>query len=442
MRNKIWSFILLVISFVACLPGAAFAEEAAEEAVKLDTGDIAYVAIASALVFIMTPALGFFYAGMARRKNVLNTMMTSIILMGIVSVQWVLFGYSISFGPDVAGIIGDFSWAGFNGVGAEPFADYAATIPHSLFALFQMMFAIITPAIIAGAIVGRMKFAAYSLMVFFWASLVYDPLCHMVWANGGFLRDMGALDFAGGTVVHISSGVSALVAALVLGKRKGYGMTQFIPHNVPFVVLGGSLLWVGWFGFNSGCALGANGLAITAFYNTNTAAAAAMLSWLFIESRGHGKPTTLGAMTGALAGLVVITPAAGYVTILSAIIMGLLVSPVCYFAIAKMKKKFGYDDSLDAFGCHGVGGMLGALLTGVFATKSVNPTGADGLLYGNAAQVGIQLVGVVVTIAVAAIGTFLILKVVSMVTELRATEEEEEQGMDINAHGEGAYSDL
>jgi len=436
MSKKMFSF-LLVLFIVICLPVVAFAEGA-----EADTGDTAYMLVASLLVFFMTPGLAFFYGGMVRKKNVLNTMMTSIILIGLVSIQWILFGYSISFGPDISGIIGKLDWLGFNGVGAAPNADYAATIPHSLFAIFQMMFAIITPAIIAGAVVERMRFAAYTAFVILWATFVYDPLCHMVWAVGGFIRELGALDFAGGTVVHISSGIAALVATLVIGKRKGYKTTPMIPHNIPFVLIGGAILWFGWFGFNSGCVLGANSLTVNAFIVTNTSAAAAMLSWIMIEWIKYGKPTLLGAVTGGIVGLVAITPGSGYVTPLAAIIIGLAVSPICYFAISVVKKKLGYDDSLDAFGCHGVGGMFGAIATGLFATKSVNELGADGLFYGNPSLLLAQVLGVLITIAWSGGFTFVILKVISLFTKLRASESEEEEGLDVTQHGEDAYSDM
>ncbi|KNY27992.1 ammonium transporter [Pseudobacteroides cellulosolvens] len=437
MNKKIFS-ALLALSFLFGLPILAFAQEAA----KVDSGDTTLVLVASALVFFMTPGLALFYGGMVRRKNVLNTMMSSIVLIGLISVQWVLFGYSISFGPDLSGIIGNFDWFGFSGVGGAPNADYAATIPHNVFAIFQLMFAIITPAIIGGAVAERMRFSAYIIFVLLWGILVYDPMCHMVWAVGGFLRNLGALDFAGGTVVHISSGVSALVAALVIGKRKGYGKKPIIPHNIPLVLIGAGILWFGWFGFNTGCALSAGELAGLAFVNTNTAAAAALLSWMILEWMHRGKPTILGTLTGGIVGLVVITPAAGYVTTVSAIIMGLCVSPVCYFAITFLKKRLGYDDSLDAFGCHGVGGILGAITTGIFATKSVNPLGADGLLAGNPAQVGVQLLAVGITILWSGLATFIILKVISMFIKLKVSDKEEEEGLDYAMHGEEAYEKL
>jgi Amt family ammonium transporter len=437
MYKKIFS-ILLTLSFLLGLPVLVFAEEAA----KIDTGDTTLVLVAAALVFFMTPGLALFYGGMVRKKNTLNTMMSSIVLIGLISVQWVIFGYSISFGPDLGGIIGKLDWLGFSGVAGTPNADYAGTIPHNVFAIFQLMFAIITPAIISGAVAERMRFSAYALFVLFWGIFVYDPMCHMVWAVGGFLRDLGALDFAGGTVVHISSGVAALVAALVIGKRKGYGKKPIIPHNIPFVLIGAGILWLGWFGFNTGCALAAGELAGLAFVNTNTAAASALLSWIILEWIHRGKPTLLGALTGGIVGLVVITPAAGYVSTISALIMGLCVSPVCYFAITFMKKKLGYDDSLDAFGCHGVGGIFGASATGIFATKSVNPLGADGLLAGNPGQVGVQLLAVGVTILWSGLATFIILKVISLFIKLRVSDKEEEEGLDYALHGEEAYDYL
>lgn len=430
--------LCLVLLVILCMPVLAFAEGTS----PVDTGDTTFVLIAAALVFLMTPGLALFYGGMVRKKNVLNTMMNSFVIIGLISVQWILIGYTIAFGPDKFSLFGGLDFLGFNGVGAAPNADYAATIPHGAFAVYQMMFAIITPALITGAFAERMRFPAFLLFTVLWATFVYDPLAHMVWGVGGFLRNLGALDFAGGTVVHISSGIAGLVAAIVLGKRKGYKTVPMIPHNIPFIVLGAGLLWFGWFGFNAGSALGAGGLAVNAFIVTNTSAAAALLSWVIVEWTHHGKPTLLGAATGAVVGLVAITPAAGFVTPLSAIIIGLLVSPICYFAISVAKSKLGYDDSLDAFGCHGIGGIWGALATGLFATKSVNPAGADGLFYGNASLFGIQAVSVVVTILLSGVLTFLILKGISLFTKLRVSEKEEEEGLDTAQHGEDAYPDF
>ncbi len=437
MVKRLLAFLLVVL-VVLCIPVAAFADTGS----AIDTGDTAFIFVSTVLVFIMTPGLAFFYGGLVRKKNVLNTMMNSFVVMALISIQWVVIGYSIAFGPDKGGLFGGLEWLGLNGVGMEPNADYAATIPQYLFVLFQMMFAIITPALITGSFAERMRFPAFLAFILLWATLVYDPLAHMVWGVGGWLRNLGALDFAGGTVVHISSGVAGLVAALVLGKRKGYKTIPMIPHNIPFVLIGGALLWFGWFGFNAGSSLGANGVAMSAFIATNTAAAAAVLSWVIIEWVHHGKPTLLGAVTGAVVGLVAITPAAGFVSPVSAIIIGLLVSPLCYFAISVVKARLGYDDSLDVFGCHGVGGMWGALATGLFASKTVNEAGNNGLFFGNPAQLGIQALSIIATIAISGILTFLILKVISIFTKLKATEQEEDEGLDTAQHGEDAYPDF
>lgn len=437
MKKKLLAVIVAAL-LVFCLPALAFA---ASET-KIDTGDTSFIFASAVLVFIMTPGLALFYGGMVRKKNVLNTMMNSFIIMALISVQWVIIGYTIAFGPDKLHLFGGLDWLGLKGIGEAPNADYAGTIPQALFVLFQMMFAIITPALITGSFAERMRFPAFLIFILLWATLVYDPLAHWVWGVGGWLRNLGALDFAGGTVVHISSGVAGLVACLVLGKRKGYKTTPMVPHNIPFVVTGAALLWFGWFGFNGGSALAANGLAMNAFLVTNTAAAAAALSWVLIEWLLHGKPTILGAATGAVIGLVAITPASGFVSVMPAIIIGLLVSPLCYFAISFVKNRLGYDDSLDAFGCHGIGGMWGALATGLFASKDVNPLGNNGLFFGNPAQLGIQAISVVATIALSAVMTFVILKVISLFTSLRATESEEEEGLDIAQHGEDAYPDF
>lgn len=405
----------------------------------VDTGDTAFILISAALVFLMTPGLAMFYGGMVRRKNVLSILMQCFMIMGLVSVQWVLFGYSLSFGPDLNHLVGGLDWVGFKGVGQLPNADYAATIPHLAFSAFQLMFAIITAALIIGAFAERMKFSVFCVFIILWTTLVYDPLAHWVWGLGGWLRELGALDFAGGTVVHISSGVSGLVAALVLGKRLGLGREPMLPHNLPITVLGAGLLWFGWFGFNAGSALAANGLAASAFVVTNTCAGTAAVSWALAEWIHHGKPTVLGVASGLVAGLVAITPAAGFVSPMSSIVMGLMVGPVCYLAVSKVKAKLGYDDSLDAFGVHGVGGTFGALATGVFASKAINPAGADGLLFGNPHLLLVQFVAVLVTWVFAAAVTFLTLKVISLFTSLRASDEEEETGLDLTQHGEEAY---
>lgn len=407
----------------------------------IDTGDTSFIIICTALVFLMTPGLALFYGGMVRKKNVLSTTMHSFIIIALASVLWVLVGYSLSFGTDYRGLIGSLDWIGLAGVGMDPNPDYAATLPAFVFMAFQMMFAIITPAIITGSIAERMRFPAFLAFIVFWLLIVYYPLAHWVWGVGGFLRNMGALDFAGGTVVHISSGVTGLIAALVLGKRKGFGQEPLVPHQIPMTVLGAGLLWFGWFGFNAGSALGANGLAGTAFVTTNTSAAAAALSWMIAEWIHRGKPTLLGAVSGAIAGLVAVTPGAGFVTPMSSLIIGLVGGALCYFAVGVLKAKLGYDDSLDAFGCHGIGGMWGALATGLFATKTINPAGANGLFYGNPAQLGIQALSIVATIALAATATFVILKAISLFTSLRVTSEEEDLGLDLALHGEEAYPD-
>jgi Amt family ammonium transporter len=407
---------------------------------KIDTGDTAWVLTSSALVLLMTaPGLALFYGGMVRQKNALGTIMHSFIILALISVQWVLWGYSLAFGPDKGGIIGGLEWIGLRGVGQAPFPDYSATIPHQAFMLFQMMFAVITPALITGAFAERKKFSTFIVFILAWATLVYDPLAHWVWGVGGWLRTLGALDFAGGTVVHISSGISALAAAMVIGRRKGYGHQPMPPHNLPMTVMGAALLWFGWFGFNAGSALGANGLAAHAFTTTNTATAAAVLGWMFTEWASRGKPTVLGAASGAVAGLVAITPAAGFVTPMASIVIGVLAGVFCYTA-CNLKTRLGYDDSLDVVGVHGVGGTWGALATGVFATKTMNEAGGDGLLYGNPSQLGIQALAVVVTLVLGFVMTTIILKVLDGVMGLRVSDEEELAGLDLSQHSETAYA--
>ena len=407
---------------------------------EINNGNTAFIIVSSALVLLMTPGLAFFYAGMERRKNAINTLMSCIFILGLGAVLWVAVGYSLAFGNDHGGIIGDFSKVFFNGVGMEPNADYAGTIPETVFAAFQMMFAIITPALICGAVAGRMKFSALFVFVTAWSLLVYYPLAHMVWGVGGFIRELGAVDFAGGNVVHISSGVSGLIACILLGKRREYGVVPYKPHNIPFVVLGAALLWFGWFGFNGGSALAADGLAAHAFVTTNTSAAAALLSWMLIEKVLHGKPTILGACTGAVVGLVAITPGAGFVPIWASLIIGLLVSPICYFGMTKIKAKFGYDDALDAFGCHGLGGIWGGIATGLFTQTSIN-SGAqwNGLVFGDVKLFVAQVLSIVITIAFAGIATFIIVFVIKKVMPIKVTQEEEAQGLDLVEHGEVAY---
>ncbi len=409
--------------------------------VAINSGDTAWVLISTALVFFMTPGLALFYGGMTRRKNVLNTIMSSFVIAGIGAILWVLVGYSLSFGKDMGGIIGDLKWFGMNGVTWDPNADYAATIPHNLFAAFQMMFAIITPALITGALVERMKFKVLMLFVVLWSIVVYYPLAHMMWGVGGLLRGLGAVDFAGGNVVHISSGVSALIAAIILGKRKGYGQASYHPHNIPLVFVGAAVLWFGWFGFNGGSALAANGLGVHAFVTTNTSAAAALVSWAVVELFTRGKVTMLGAATGAVVGLVAITPGAGFVPVWASIIIGLVVSPLCYFGVSVLKKKFGYDDALDAFGCHGIGGIWGGIATGLFAQSSINSAAQwNGLFFGGETKLIVaQLISIAATITLAAVGTAVILLVIKLFTNLRVSSREESEGLDISQHGESAY---
>jgi Amt family ammonium transporter len=428
------------------VPALSYAEEAAAAAVaaapKIDTGDTAWVLTSAALVLFMTPGLAFFYGGLVRRKNVLSILMQCYIALCIITLQWVLFGYSLSFGPDIKGFIGGLDFAFLRGVGAEPFADYAATIPHSAFMIFQAMFAIITPALILGAFAERMKFSAYCIFIFLWATLVYNPVAHWVWAVGGFLRTSGALDFAGGAVVHVNAGVAALATALVLGKRQGYPHRMSPPHNLPLAVLGAGMLWFGWFGFNAGSALGANGLAANAFITTHIAAAVAGLVWALCDWVKNDKPTMLGVITGVVAGLVGITPAAGFVNVGGAIAIGASVSVICYIMLAVVKEKLGYDDSLDAFGVHGIGGMWGAIATGLFATKAVNSAGADGLFYGNAAQVGIQLKATLITTIYSFVMSYVIVKVLDLVMGVRVSEESERIGLDLTQHREAGYTVL
>ena len=405
----------------------------------MNTGDTAFMLIATALVFFMTPGLAFFYGGLVRRKNVCNTKMACVAIMGLSVVLWTLFGYSLAFGGNHGGIIGDFRWIALNGVGWEA-GPYADTIPHLVFCAFQMMFAMITPALITGSLVGRMKFKALFLFVTLWSFVVYYPLAHMVWGEGGLLAEIGSVDFAGGDVVHISSGISALVLAIILGRRRGYEQVTYRIHNIPFVVLGASLLWFGWFGFNAGSALAADGLAAHAFMTSAISAAAALLSWMFIDVVKEGKPTLVGASTGLVVGLVAITPGAGFVPIWSAFIIGALVSPICYFGVALIKKKLKIDDALDAFGCHGIGGIWGGIATGIFAQKSINSTAKwDGLVFGDYRLFLAQLEGILITIVIAVVGTLLCVAVVRIFTPLRVSLKEEQLGLDVTQHGENAY---
>lgn len=405
----------------------------------MNSGDIGFMLICSALVLLMTPGLAFFYGGLVRRKNVVNTMMTSIFVIGIAAVMWALFGYSLAFGNDHFGIIGDFSWLGLQGIEGST-TDYVSTIPHLEFSIFQMMFAIITPALITGAVAGRMKFKALFLFIILWSVIVYYPMAHMVWGLGGFLAKIGSIDFAGGNVVHISSGVSALVLCIVLGKRKDYLRVQYHVHNIPFVVLGASLLLFGWFGFNAGSALQANELAVHAFMTTGLSAAAGMLSWMGMDVWMSGKPTLVGSVTGMVVGLVAITPGAGYVPIWASIIIGLVGSPICYLMISKVKQKLGYDDALDAFGCHGIGGIWGGIATGLFTQTSINDVARwNGLFFGDTQLFIAQIISIVVTIAVAIIGTLICIAIVRCFTTLRVSKQEEQKGLDISEHQENAY---
>ncbi|HKP84720.1 MAG TPA: ammonium transporter [Blastocatellia bacterium] len=434
-RALVWfALSAIILSFSSSVYGGESAAPA------INSGDTALLLTSAALVMLMTtPGLALFYGGLVSQRNILSTLMHSFFLLCLISIQWVIVGYSLSFGADKFGVIGGLDYLGFHGVGQE--AASVAPVPHLAFAMYQAMFAVITVALITGAFAERINFSAFVIFSLLWATVVYDPLAHWVW-GGGWLMKRGALDFAGGTVVHISSGVSALVAALVIGRRASYPKRALPPHNVSLTVIGAGLLWFGWFGFNAGSALGANGIAAVAFAVTHIAAAAAGLTWVFVEWAHRGKPTMLGAATGAVAGLVAITPAAGYVTAPASLMIGLGAGLVCYAGVNALKPRFGYDDTLDVFGVHGLGGTWGAIATGIFATKSVNPAGADGLLYGNPAQLLNQITGVVAGWALAAVGTFAILKLVSLVTPLRVTEEEEIAGLDLALHGEVAYNFL
>lgn len=402
--------------------------------------DTIFVLFSAALVMLMTPGLAFFYGGMVRKKNILSVLMQCVMCLCLLNVQWILIGYSLAFAPGNA-FWGGLSWLGLNGVGLEPFADYSATIPHLVFMIFQAMFAVITPALIIGAFAERMKFSAFLVFTLLWATFVYDPLCHWVWGSGGWLKQLGVLDFAGGIVVHTSAGMAALVTTIIIGRRKNLEHVPS-PHNLPFVVLGTGLLWFGWFGFNAGSALAVNGVAVNAFIVTNTAASVAGLSWALLEWIRNGKPTVFGIVTGTIAGLATITPASGYVTIGSALIIGMIASIVCFIGVALMKPKFGYDDSLDAFGVHGIGGILGTLMTGLFATKAVNAAGADGLFYGNPKLFFIQLLGVIVSAGYVMIVTYVIYKFVDIFFRVRVREEEEMMGLDLTQHRERAYTIL
>ena len=404
--------------------------------IGIDTGNTAWVLIAAAMVFFMTPGLALFYGGMARSKNVLSTIMQSFFLIGVISVEFMLIGYTLIFGDDVHGIIGSLHKIGL--MGTENSIMEGVNIPEMAFIAFQCMFAIITPAIMSGSITGRMRFAPFVIFAIIWSIFIYNPMAHWVW-GGGFLANLGALDFAGGLVIHVLSGVSGLVLCLLLGRRRGYGRMPMLPHHLPMTVLGGAMLWFGWFGFNAGSALGAGPLAANAVLTTQMSAAIGIVGWVLVERYHRGKPTVLGAVSGGVSGLVAITPAAGFVTPVAAIPIGFVGAICCYVAVAILKSKFGYDDSLDAFGIHGVGGMWGAIATGLFATVSVNPDGADGLFYGGNLLIP-QLISLVVAIALAIIGTTIIFKVVSLFMDMRVSISAESLGIDISEHGEGAYN--
>jgi Amt family ammonium transporter len=431
--------VLPVIVSGEDLPGAATPVVPAVAEAKIDTGDTAWILISTALVMLMTPGLALFYGGMVRGKNVLGTFMQSFVAIALISVQWILVGYSLSFGPDINGIIGSLDWIGLRGVGIEPNPDYAPTIPHMAFMMYQAMFAVITPALITGAFAERMKFSAYLLFILLWSTLVYDPVAHWVWGTGGWLKKMGALDFAGGIVVHLISGISALAAALIIGRRKGYLQEAMYPHNLPMTVLGAGLLWFGWFGFNAGSALSAGTLSTMAFVATHTSAVSATLIWVIIEWIHRGKPTMFGAATGSIAGLATITPASGFVSPMSALIIGLAAGAVCYVSL-NMKTKLGYDDSLDAFGVHGVGGVLGTFATGLFASTLINPAGSNGLLFGSHQLLASQMTAIAVTAVYSFIATVILLKVIDKFIGLRIDQESELHGLDISQHGETGYS--
>ena len=434
--RKMWPIGLTTFMGLLLTAPVALAADAAAAA-KVDTGDTAWVLMSAALVFLMTPGLGFFYGGMVRSKNVLTTIMQSFFIVAMISVEWVILGYAMTFGSDINGFIGSLDKVGLAGVGLQVLE--GGTIPELAFVAFQCMFAVITPALITGAFAERMRFAAFALFILLWAILIYNPMAHWVW-GGGFLAKLGALDFAGGLVIHILSGVSALTLCLLLGKRHGYGKIPMLPHHLPMTVLGAALLWFGWFGFNAGSALGANALAANAFVTSQAAAAAATVAWVVMDWVHNGKPTILGAASGCIAGLVAITPAAGFVAPMPSVIIGLVGGVVCYTAVAVVKVKLGYDDSLDAFGVHGIGGTWGAIATGLWATKDVNPAGADGLFYGSSDLLAAQLISIAVAYGLAIVGTVVLYKLVNAILPMRASESEEVAGLDIVEHGERGYA--
>jgi Amt family ammonium transporter len=405
----------------------------------MNSGDTAFILISAALVMFMTPGLALFYAGMVRTKNVLGTIMQSFIIIGVISLEWILWGYSMAFGPDKFGIIGGLDWVCLSGVGAEPHPVYASTVPHQVFMIYQCMFAVITPALITGAFAERMRFGPFLLFSLLWATFVYNPLAHWIWGDGGWLNNLGALDFAGGIAVHVSSGIAALAAAIVLGKRRGYGVENLQPHNLPMTLLGAGMLWFGWFGFNAGSALSVGPLAASAFVATHVAASTGALAWIGMEHKLRGKATTLGAASGAIAGLATITPAAGFVGPMSAALIGMVAGIGCYLGIMA-KNKFSYDDSLDVVGIHGVGGSIGLIAAGLFARTAVNPDGANGLFFGNPSQLGIQCLAVCVTVVYTFAMSYILLKAVDKFFGLRVPENEEISGLDLSLHDETAYN--
>ena len=405
----------------------------------INAGDTAFVLVSAALVLLMTPGLALFYGGMVRKKNVLGTIMQSFIMIALITLEWVYLGYSMSFGPDVSGIIGDLSWLGLKGVGAAPNPNYAPTIPHNVFMIYQCMFAVITPALITGAFAERVRFTPFLIFSLLWAILVYNPVCHWIWGAGGWLKLKGVLDFAGGMVVHLTSGAAALAAALVIGKRRGWGRESFVPHNLPMTLLGAGLLWFGWFGFNGGSALAANAIAATAFISTHLAAVSAMAMWVLVEWIHRGNPTTLGAASGAIAGLATVTPAAGFISPNSAVIIGMIAGTCCYLGVLA-KDKLGYDDSLDVVGIHGLGGLIGTICLGIFASKAINPDGANGLLAGNPNFLGTQVFAVAVVAFYAFIVSFILFKVIDLIIGLRVSDEDEIKGLDKALHSETAYN--
>ncbi len=428
----------IVIAFASTQFGGASAGKFDPNSIS--SGDTAWMLVSTALVMLMTPAVGFFYGGMVNSKNVVSVLKQSFLILSLISIQWVLFGYSLVFGKDINGLIGGINFFGLRGVGFAPNADYASTIPHLVFMIYQAMFAIITPALIIGAFVGRIKFKTLVIFTLLWSTLVYDPIAHWVWGVGGFLRNLGALDFAGGTVVHISAGFSAIAAALLVGKRfhhKAHPAES--ANNIPFVLLGAGLLWFGWFGFNAGSALSASPLAANAFVVTNTAAAAAALVWMVLSYAENKKPSAMATATGAVCGLVAITPASGFVGPMASIAIGIISGVVTYLAVSLRSKKISIDDSLDVWAAHGIGGLIGALLTGIFAEKAINSAGNNGLLFGNPAQLGIQLVAVAVTATYSFVATYVLLKLLSLKLNLRVTKKEELEGLDMSVHGETGY---